>query len=278
MSVLTLKKRIKQYCRRIERWLYPISQPKLHRALKALIPANVNVLLVHSSLSSCGQFAGGPQSILDELGKLTSTLVMPTHTYCYPESPNSEGPVFDSATTASCNGLLTEIFRSDSNVTRSIHATHSLAARGPQSRQITSLHWHCNTPCGQGTPYQRLLETRASVLLFGVSLNSYTLYHTAEDAAESPCAYEANTLDHLRVLDEQRQVQVCPSKRQSRAPRRFAEVGEHLVQIGLARKISLGKNYLTFVPDCGAVHDYLVPKLRRFPDYLYCNCPADFNS
>lgn len=261
--------------KRFQQWLNPVSPTKIKQTLDALMPNKVQMLLMHSSLSSCGRITGGPQSILDEVARRSGTLVLPTHTYCYPQSMESDGPVFDPATTPSRNGLLTELFRARSNACRSIHATHSLAARGPWAVQLTADHWHSNTACGRGTPWARLLEEHASVLMFGVSLHSYTLFHTAEDAADSPCAYESETIDRLRVVDEHGQIQICPSKRQSRVPRRFAETGEHLVSQGIIQKVSLGKNFLYFVPDCLVVHEYLLQKLNKYPDYLYYNCSIE---
>lgn len=266
-------------CRkRFQQWLNPISHDMLKRVLDLLIPENVNVLLMHSSLSSCGHFTGGPSSIIEAVSRHTANLLMPTHTYTYPEMLGIDAPVFDPAKTASRNGALTELFRTKPNVVRSIHATHSLAACGPLAKDLTAAHWQSDTACGRQTPYRRLLNRHASVLMFGVSFHSYTLYHTAEDAADSPFAYEAETIDRLRVLDEHGQVQVCPSKRQSRVLRRFAEAGEHLVDRGMVRKFPLGRNHLYFVPDCTIVHEYLVQKLRTYPDYLYYNCKVDLNS
>jgi aminoglycoside 3-N-acetyltransferase len=266
-------------CRkRLQQWLNPISPTKLQQTIDALIPRKMDVLLMHSSLSSCGRFTGGPRSIIESVSRRTSNLVMPTHTYTYPEAQDSEGPVFDANATASRNGMLTNLFRTSANVVRSIHATHSLAASGPLATELTSGHWLSNTACGRNTPYQRLLDRHAGVLMFGVSLHSYTLFHTAEDAADSPCAYEVETCDRLRVRDEYGQIRVCLSKRQSRVPRRFAEAGENLVTRGMVQKVPLGRSHLYFVPDCMVVHEYLLERLRTFPDYLYYNCSVNLNS
>lgn len=261
--------------KRLQHWINPISPSRLQQTLDSLMPSKVEVLLMHSSLSSCGRFTGGANGVLDDVASRASTLLLPTHTYCYPESSDSVGPVFDAQKTPSRNGALTELFRSRPDTVRSIHATHSLAARGPMAAEIVSGHWQSQTACGRGTPYDKLLDRKGSVLMFGVSFHSYTLYHTAEDAAESPYAYEERTSDKLRVVDENGDVRICPSKRQSRVPRRFALAGEHLVAIGLVKKVPLRRSYLYFVEDCRAVHEYLVKKLKDYPDYLYHNCSTE---
>jgi aminoglycoside 3-N-acetyltransferase len=210
--------------------------------------------------------------VLQSLREISGTLGLPTHSYCYPPAAGVAAPLFDSALSPSQNGLLTEIFRTQSLVVRSIHATHSLAATGPLAKELTSGHYLSNTPCGAGTPYDRLLQKRASVLLFGVAFHCYTLFHTAEDASGSDFAYENGTFDALRWVDEFGRPRTCLSKRQSRAPRRFEKAGEMLERAGLVRRVFLGRNALLFVSDCSEVHEFLVERLRKVPDFLYQSC------
>lgn len=258
--------------RGLRRALTPIGSDKLRAALEQLIVHKPEILFVHSSLSSCGKFTGGPEEVLHVFREFGTTLLLPTFTYCYPEILGDTGPLFDARTTPSQTGLLTEVYRKQGGVVRSIHATHSVAAAGPLATELCANHYQQNTPCGAGTPYARLLERKASVLLFGVSFHSYTLYHTAEDASGSAFAYEPETLDQLRVIDESGQPHDCWSRRQSRVPRRFAEAGDLLERVGLARRVQLGRGALLYVPDCVKVHDFLVERLRQTPDFLYHSC------
>ena len=260
--------------RAVHRLLTPIRQDELRSALQQITGARAEILVVHSSLSTCGRFIAGPGGVLTAFNEFCDTLCLPTHSYCYPSSPGEAGPLFNAATTPSQNGLLTEIFRMQSGVSRSIHATHSLAASGRLAQEICAKHYRSDSPCGAGTPYSRLVQRRASVLFFGVTFHSYTLFHTAEDASGSEFAYENGTLDRLRVVDEAGAEQDCWSRRQSRAPRRFAETGDLLESAGLARRVKLGRGTLLFVPNCSKVHDFLVERLRRIPDFLYQSCTS----
>ena len=189
-----------------------------------------------------------------------------------PGSPDETGPLFDRRSTPSLMGLLTETFRGRDNVTRSIHATHSLAVTGPGALDLTRDHYRLDAPCGAGSPFARLLERNASVLMFGVTFMHYTLCHTAEDASGSSYAYQGGTIDRLRVVDEHGAPCETRSRRQARTPRRFEEAGEALIRNGLARQVTLGKGALRYVPDCVKVHDWLVERLRRHPDYLQRAC------
>jgi aminoglycoside N3'-acetyltransferase len=258
--------------RTIDHLLTPIRPEQLRSALQRVTGGRADVLLVHSSLSRCGRFTAGPRDVLQGFGEFCNTLAMPTHTYCYPEAAGGPGPLFDPATTRSQNGMLSEMFRTEPGCIRSVNATHSLAASGTGAETLTSGHYLLGTPCGAGTPYSRLVESQASVLLFGVTFHAYTLYHTAEDASGSDYAYEKETQDSLRVVDERGQRRDCWARRQTRNPRRFAECGFLLERAGLVQRTELGRGVLLFVSDCAKVHDFLVERLRKTPDFLYLSC------
>jgi aminoglycoside 3-N-acetyltransferase len=169
-------------------------------------------------------------------------------------------------------GLLAETFRKQPGVTRSIHATHSLAAIGPLANEICRGHQHCDTPCGDGSPYARLVERGASVLMFGVSFRYYTLFHTAEWLSGSESAAEPGEMNRLRVINESGEIEESCSKRQGRALPRFHEAGCLLEHAGFVRRAALGRSHLLFVADSAAVHGFLLERLRRSPDFLRMAC------
>jgi aminoglycoside 3-N-acetyltransferase len=262
---------IRKTLRRIRRKTVRISRGELYGVFNELTPSPPAILMVHSSLSSCGTIVGGPDVILEVLQAHCETLVLPTHTYCYPDSPGVAGPLFDPATTPSKVGLISERFRKRQGILRSLNATHSIAASGPQAEEICQGHCEQDTPCGKGTPYERMIQHRAAALMFGVSMHSYTFFHTAEDAA-SDLAYETGVVDRLRVRGEDGQDHECSSRRQSRDPRRFRETGAMLEREGLLTRQKLGLNELLWIPDCRAIHEFLLPRLKRHPDFLFQRC------
>jgi aminoglycoside 3-N-acetyltransferase len=251
----------------------PVGPDETRRALGGLMGDGVDLLFVHSSLSPLGRFTAGIEDVLAALREFSGTLGLPTHSYCYPEIPGEAAPLFDPASTPSQNGLLTEVFRAQSEVRRSVHSTHSLALVGARQPLVEG-HAECETPCGADTPYARMIEAKASALMFGVSFHAYTFYHTAEDAAGSPFAYEPDTRDRLRVVGPDGKVQEHVSKRQTRDLRRFAECGDLMERVGLVRSAPLGAGRLLFAPDVAKAHDFLVGRLRKTPDFLYLNCAA----
>ena len=232
---------------------------------------------MHSSLSACGKFTAGPDRVLDALRDYTGTLVLVTHSYSYPETEGELGPVFDPNGTPSKNGILSNLFRQRPGVLRSIHATHSLAAGGLRAGEVTADHYRWDTPTGPGTPYMRLVAQKSSAMMFGVSFDCYTFFHSAEFDSGSEHAIEHGLIDRLRVIDENSAVRECLSKRLNRAPIRFAEAGELMERKGLVRKVNLGREFLRFVPDTSKAHDFLVERLRKFPDFLRQSCRADLH-
>ena len=146
--------------------------------------------MVHSSLSACGRVMGGAFTVIKALREWSAgaNLAMPAHSYCY-RGRCGACPIFDVQRSPSVVGAITETFRRQAAVQRSLHPTHSLACKGPGAARLIAGHELCDTPCGAGTPYEKLVAEDASVLMFGVSLNSYTLFHTAEHAAAVPYLY-----------------------------------------------------------------------------------------
>jgi len=265
--------------RRTAKTIYRLSTPirpnTLRSALDRVCVGGAGIMFVHSSLSSCGHHVGGPHGVLDILGEFCNTLCLPTHSYCYPESSGLPGPVFNAATTPSRVGRLSEIFRQRAGSLRSIHATHSLAASGNMAEELCADHYRYETPCGAGTPYTRLIAKHAAVLMFGVSFAYYTLFHTAESESDSRCAFLPGQEVWLRVIDESGQQRDCWSRRQNFIAPRFDQVGDFLERVGLVRRTALGHGTLLFVPDCSGVHDSILERLRREPDFLRTSCTSE---
>jgi aminoglycoside 3-N-acetyltransferase len=246
-----------------------LSDKDILEALRTLGPLEGPGVMVHSSLSSCGQIIGGAPVVLQALREWSypKSIVMPTHTYSY-SHPGVESPVFDRTATPSRVGSVTETFWRQPGVSRSLHPSHSLACEGPLSDELCDDERMSDTPCGEGTPYQRLLQRNVAVLMFGVSMNSYTLFHTAEDAAEVSYLYRTNRMT-LRWRDASGRVSSYESRIHDMSfERRFAEVGVWLEGKGLLSRVPLGFGSLLFIPSAIDVHDALVTELARDPWFL----------
>jgi len=262
---------VRRLRRRLDRATAPrLSAACLQRVLSSLSPADV--VMVHSSLSSCGDVVGGVDTVVDALVDWAGprTLALPTHTYCYADD-GGVGPLFDPAVTPSVVGAVTNAWWRRPGVVRSLHATHSLAARGPAAEDLVAGHVDCDTPCGAGTPYARVVDAGGSVLMFGATLNAYTLFHTAEDEAAVPYLY-LPAQSRLRVrLPSGAERETAMWRQDMTRRRRFADVDRWLEARALLVRRRLGRGVLLFVPDARAAHRALVDQLRRDPWFLVAN-------
>lgn len=141
-------------------------------------------IFAHSSLSRFGRIEGGAQAVLDAFEEA----VGPDGLIAMPAFPLVGGaleylstdPVFDVRSTPSTMGALTERFRRAEGTVRSVHPTHSVAARGPGADDLVAGHVDAETPFGEGTPFARMIERGMVQLWFGVGLRIFTLYHAFE--------------------------------------------------------------------------------------------------
>jgi aminoglycoside 3-N-acetyltransferase len=241
-----------------------LDEAKITQILRGFGEFHSQYLFVHSSLSSCGYITGGPQTVIKAIRNWIgpATLAMPTHTYCYPD-PSGFVPVYDAATTPSRVGSITEHFRHGSNVIRTIHPTHSLCAQGPNGATLCRGHEFCDTPCGKGTPYERLIQNDAAVLMFGASMNTYTLFHTAEDAAQAPYLYEPSIYT-LRYRKENGNIGEMRMRRQDMSVSRcFSSMDEWLEARGFLYRLKLGLGSLLFIPHARLAHEALVAAMNH---------------
>lgn len=144
-----------------------------------------DIILMHSSIKSAGELENGADTILDAFCEHLSDgmLVLPTHTW---RDINAENPHFDVLQSEVCIGVLPEIFRNRSDVFRSLHPTHSVAAFGKAAEEFVRGDENCNTPCGVKSCYGKLEKMGAKIILLGVDFGRCTIIHCIEEVARVP--------------------------------------------------------------------------------------------
>jgi aminoglycoside N3'-acetyltransferase len=170
-----------------------VAQPAVTRAMLArdldrLGLPDRPVVFVHASLSRLGYVEGGAATVVEALEalvveRLGGTLAMPAFTMAGSMAATLRGhATFDVRTTPSGMGAITEAFRRRSGVERSLHPTHSVAAKGPLARWLTEGHHLDPRSFGPHSPFGRLLEAERGWLLgVGTDLGPVTFYHVLED-------------------------------------------------------------------------------------------------
>ncbi len=141
-----------------------------------------DTILMHSSLKGLNTNITPKEiidSVLEALGE-EGTLIMPAFSYktVYDEDPN-----FDVRQSKSCIGAIPEYFRTNYDVIRSLHPTHSVCAIGKNAKEITSKHHEDTTPVGKNSPIAKLSEFNGKILMLGCGLRSSTFMHGVEEIA-----------------------------------------------------------------------------------------------
>ena len=107
--------------------------------------------------------------------------------------------VLDIKRTASRMGFMTEIFRRLPGVSRSLHPTHPVAGWGAKAARLLESHRSAETPCGAGSPFEKLVEVDGKVVLLGVSIRTMTFYHYLEEDLESRMPFSPFTTETFTV-------------------------------------------------------------------------------
>lgn len=86
-------------------------------------------IMVHSSMKSIGEVAGGADTVVDAFMEFFAEglFMTPTHTWA---QMSREYDTFNPTTEPACVGIIPNVFRKREGVVRSLHATHSIAAYG----------------------------------------------------------------------------------------------------------------------------------------------------
>ena len=192
VSFSLIKRATKQNLNRSKRWWYgrfrAFSSADLTDALLFLGVRGGDVVLAHIAYNEFFGFTGRPSDVVNSLrAAVTSsgTLMMPSMPFTgsaldYVQS----GEVFDAARTPSRMGLVTELFRRSPGTIRSLHPTHPILANGPRAHKLTRDHLLARTPCGEHSPFAKLLQADGKIALLGTGIGTLTFYHYLEELLE----------------------------------------------------------------------------------------------
>ena len=260
-----LKRTVKLGLRLVTKGWY--TEQRLRRDIEALGVRSGRVLLVHGSLSSLGVVSGGAATVIDALRALLGpegTLVMPSHTW---DRPGRGDFAFDIGKTPSCVGAISEKFRTMPGAIRSLHPTHSVVALGPKARDLIAGHEAAKTPCGEGTPYAKMIKERAQILFLGTTLDQNTIFHTLEAYAGSPYLLRDKDED-FSITDSSGSTQTIRFRRHERGPDRcFATLTPLLAAAGILRKGRVGASESLLV-ECAQMTELVLQRMREDPALL----------
>lgn len=142
------------------------------------------LVMVHSSLRAFGASDLTPEAVIRALHLAvgeSGTVLMPALSYGQ-EPPD----VHETLRTRSNVGVIPETFRRQTYTTRSVHPTHSVCAAGPLAESLLAGHAEDATPCGPHSPFRRILDLDAKIVMLGCGLRPNTTMHAVEELSPPP--------------------------------------------------------------------------------------------
>ncbi|MBX3441622.1 MAG: AAC(3) family N-acetyltransferase [Planctomyces sp.] len=268
-SIQSARRRLRRFAQSLVRQFTcpTVTAADLARDFETIGVRRNGVLLVHSSLSAIGNVQGGPSTVCGALVKAVGfegTLMMPAHTWWFMNRGCRE---FDVRQTPAQVGAIAECFRRDLEAIRSLHPTHSVAARGPQAREFTQGHELAASPCGAGTPYARLMDASGQILLLGVGLRRNTCFHAVEALAALPYLLKGET-DEFAIVDAEGRSRRLHVQMHARPQKyRFDDLADVLAAEGILRTGRIGQAP-SFLLEGRTFRDFLLSRLAEDPEYL----------
>jgi len=241
---------------------YEVTWKELAEGLRELGLESGSIVLVHSSLSSFGYVVGGAEAVIKALLMVVGedgTVLVPTLTGSIMDCP--ENPPIFSLDKPCWTGKIPEKFRKMPGAVRSLHPTHSVAAIGPEAEQLLKGHEECETPCGECSPYVRLARLGGYILFLGVTLDSNTTFHAAEELAEVRYHLQPEPVRSRIILPHGEKV-VEGRIHAYGTPRAFGDMEEKLHAEGILVRGKIGRATVRLVK-ANEMLDYTVKLLKK---------------
>ena len=206
--------------------------------LRAMGIAPADTVLLHSSMKKIGPVEGGADTVLDALQDYLTPglLVLPALNW---ELVNQRPRIYDVLRTPSIVGILPELFRKRPDVHRSLNPTHSVCAYGADARDFVQGGDADGTPLGLHSPWRKLLERNAWILMVGCDLTSCTFIHGVEEWCEVPHRLTAPMAFDMVLPDGSRRT-VHSRAHEGTPSFSFWKVQAGLEQAGLLRILPFG--------------------------------------
>ena len=163
--------------------MHKTSLVDLKRSLEKMDFPKEAVVMIHSSLLRFGIIEKGVKGfyecIEDVLGP-DATIIMPAFSFEYTKKQQ-----WRAADSESRMGALTEYFRKNEAIGRTIHPFHSVSFKGKYASKL--LLCNCSSSFGPGSPFELLCEMEAFNLSLGADYIGGTTYmHYTEELAQVP--------------------------------------------------------------------------------------------
>ncbi len=175
---------------------------------EALCYANIekgDIIFVHSDVSVFGKlgnirdrdkFLGMILNAFKEAVGPEGTIIMPTFTYSF-----TKGETYCPETTPSTVGVLTEFFRKQNGVARTIHPIFSAAVWGKEKAYFTE--GLSKDSFDDDSIFGKLRKKEGKLVFFGVDFHAMTFLHHIEQKHGVPYRYMKSFTGRIKVGDKE---------------------------------------------------------------------------
>ncbi len=249
--ILSLRDRLKHL---VVKHLLNYDDPALLGQLRRWGVREGDTLIVHSSWKPFNGFTGRPVDLIAALKQAvgeTGLLVMPSLTYQNESSAEflARGEPMNVRRSPSKMGLLTEVFRRNREVIRSLSPTHPLLAWGKDAVEFVAGHEQAVEPFGAASPFARLLARDSWILGIDAPFSTVTFTHFVEDrlADRLPFPFYDPEIRTGTVIDASGQSLQCSVRVISVQANRLRREERYLAQLerqALLRRQRIGNTQL----------------------------------
>ena len=167
--------RARKLRQRAVQMIFSYDAHRLEQKLRALGIGAGDAILMQSAFSTLNGFEGEASEIVDCVLRIIGPdghLFMVSMPYGGAAVDYLRGgTTFDVRRTPSQMGFLSELFRRRKGVLRSGNPMHPVLAYGPRAEWFVEAHEDLPHSCGEGSPFEKMLELDTKALLFDVDLD-----------------------------------------------------------------------------------------------------------
>jgi len=225
-----------------------ITQKDIEKALAEVGLKKGDTIMVHSDIGSFGKLAAFDknfllQSLVNSLKKIVGkngTIIMPTFTYSF----NKNEP-YDIKNTKSTVGTLTEYFRKQKDVSRTVHPTHSAAIWGKHRKYLLDI--------GKGTfdkssIFGKLHKVNGKFVSLGVPLHmSCTFIHYIEHMHKVPYRYMKKIRGKITRDGRKYEDEISFDNRYAIFFSSFLKFEKYLIKKNLLKEVKVGKSTISMI-------------------------------
>ncbi|MFM2290703.1 MAG: hypothetical protein RIS29_516 [Bacteroidota bacterium] len=155
-----------------------------------------DIVFVHSSMDYLN-IDFSPNTLLNLLLDIVGeegTLLFPAWHFNYrAEKYLSNDNIFDVRKSPSAMGLLSELARRNKGAYRSLHPINSIVAIGRYAEELVAEHHTDIYPCGEKSPYYKMMILGAKIIGLGVTTHYISFVHCPEDIMKTGFPFQTRT-------------------------------------------------------------------------------------